>query len=619
MGLNKVILFPLRVSRHIWTKRKALWKHLDMDSIALRGYKGFSDSTAFKGCLEKMLGNFDKELFDNVDDNCRGVIIASAQQAFRHEFDLLGSGPTCLDRINWHIDFKSGKSWSKSFYLELAKPQSADVKIPWELSRCQHLLWLGEAYIITSDTKYAQEVIDEINWWIDDNPFLYSINWKCAMDVAFRAVNWIFALNMIADYEGFNDVFAYKVSQSLWQHAFFIRNNLERQYPYSNNHYFADIVGLLYLGALFSGTSRGKVWMRFALKEFYSETRKQVLPSGIHFERSVSYHRMMTELVSYPVYMLRRTDKDIPSDIIERIQGMYAYVAAYTKPSSLSPLIADNDNGRFVPFVQRDFCYHNYLNDPDSVENIFVAAGLRPLFCQNVAGTHLYDDAGVAVVHMNNNYLFINNGGYSKHPEESQMLIGTHTHNDLLSFDLSLAGKDVIVDPGTYLYTSSKTDRDAFRSTAKHNTVQVDNEEQNEMAAPFYLIRNVRIGKLVEMDGGYEGVYQTIKGQLEHRRKFTLTQDGLTITDHLNKQGPDHIANLFFHFAPGLTPIAEDGSVKLDECGVIVSFSEKPDSQKIIDDTVSPSFGVLLPAKTLVATYHFSNEITIHICIKSLT
>ena len=94
----------------------------------------------------------------------------------------------------WHSDFKTGREWPVRFckdieYLELDRP--SDVKVPWELSRAQHFPVLGQAYWLTGDERYAREFVAEVDDWIDRNPLAYGVNWACAMDVALRAVNWM--------------------------------------------------------------------------------------------------------------------------------------------------------------------------------------------------------------------------------------------------------------------------------------------------------------------------------------------------------------------------------------------------------------------------------------------
>lgn len=605
-----VYLFP-KLKNRIAVKKNLLWKYCNVGRVAMCGFRPFVDAAAFKKRLQKMLGVYGVAVLDGISDDDRETILVSAEQALQHEFDLLGSGPVKLDPIDWHCDFKTVAKWKKTFYKELQTPKGADIKMPWELSRCQHFLWLGEAYLLTQEKKYAQEIIDEIKWWIDDNPLMYTVNWKCAMDVAFRAVNWLFALNMIADYDGLDDGFVKKVTRSLWQHGFFIWNNLEKSIPNSNNHYTSDLVGLLYLGMLFEQTGKGRRWKKKAKRELRKETLNQVLPSGVHYERSVSYHRMMTEMLSYPVYMLRRMNEAVDDAVLVRLRLMYGYVSNYTKPNGLAPLIADNDNGRFAPFLCRDFRMHGYLNDAKSVENRLVAVGMKPLFCTSDKGTRLYEDAGVCVVRNSNDYLYINNGGYSRKPSESQSVLGTHTHNDLLSFELTLDGKDIVVDSGTYLYTSDTERRNRFRSTIKHNTVVVDDEEQNEAVGTFLLKRNVKKGNLIKnKDGEYKGDYTTLSGQMHHERTFTTNDTNLLITDFLTKKGANHIAKNFFHFAENIVPRYINERIELTD-GAFITFSIKPKNITIEDDELSPSFGVLVPSKTAVVTYEFDDSLKV--------
>src|SRR3954471_15961362 len=74
--------------------------------------------------------------------NGAAAVVAAADRVCRHEFDLLGSGCVRLGTsLPWHTDFKTGRDWPLQYspdieYAELDRP--TDVKVPWELSRCQH-------------------------------------------------------------------------------------------------------------------------------------------------------------------------------------------------------------------------------------------------------------------------------------------------------------------------------------------------------------------------------------------------------------------------------------------------------------------------------------------------
>ena len=93
--------------------------------------------------------------------------------------------------LDWQLDFKSGYRWSnKEWYRKInyGNNRGADIKVPWELSRCSHFLTLGQAYFLTGDEKYTREYIYQVMDWIENNPVLFGVNWVCTMDVAIRGL-----------------------------------------------------------------------------------------------------------------------------------------------------------------------------------------------------------------------------------------------------------------------------------------------------------------------------------------------------------------------------------------------------------------------------------------------
>ena len=177
-------------------------------------------------------------------------ILKDANKILKHKFDLLGSGIVELDEnIRWNQDFKSGFIWKNEFYKNIKiidLDNNADVKVPWELSRFQHLFTLGKAYWITDDSRYYEESKKEILDWIEKNPVYYSVNWTCAMDVAIRAVNLIFFYFLFEDFIIQDKNFLKKLNEIFYLHGEHIYNNLEKNLGLSNNHYLSNLVGLLF-------------------------------------------------------------------------------------------------------------------------------------------------------------------------------------------------------------------------------------------------------------------------------------------------------------------------------------------------------------------------------------
>src|SRR5262249_56319762 len=58
---------------------------------------------------------------------------------------------------------------------------------------------------------------------------------------------------------------------------------------------------------------------------------------------------------------------------------------------------------------------------------------------------------------------------------------GGHGHNDTLAIDVFYRGAPLLVDSGCYVSTAPPRQRNAFRSTAAHNTVVVDDMEIGDL------------------------------------------------------------------------------------------------------------------------------------------
>jgi len=622
---DKIKYFFPKVFNRLATEKNRIWEYMPIEKISLCGIGRVPSKDLFVKRLQRILGGFTLEFFNSIDFEDKASIFRCANRTMQHDFNLLGSGLKHLGPMTWHSDLKTGYEWPNYLlYKQQRKcsPKGSDIKFPWELSRCHHLLWLGEAFILTGEEKYAKEVADELNDWIDKNPMMYTVNWTCAMDVAIRSVNWMYALCFIKDSASFTNDLSAKVCKSLFQHGFFISNNLERTIPYSNNHYYSDIVGLLYLGQLFNHTIIGRKWFKFALKQYYKETLIQVLPSGVDYEKSVSYHRLMTELAVYPYYMLERVGVKVPEIVRQRLIRMVQYVRLNAMPNGKAPMIADNDDGRFLPFVPRDFREHLYLTDENSLDNTIISSGVKPLPLSPFTLTsQLIQDSKIAILRRGDSYLFVNNADRWRLDKDKFGYNGTHIHNDLLSFVYAVGKHEIMVDPGGYVYTSDIERHKEFRSTAKHNTIMVDEEEQHLRNHPrAFMMKYNSTSRFLELyeNQNYDvctGEYSTIEGGLIHNRSFRLDNSSLIIIDKLKKTGKAHKASMSYHLAPGIEPVRDENTISFKVGNR--QFSIEIKSSNIVDvsvknDTVSPSYGVLQESKTIVVDFEFdeTSELT---------
>lgn len=557
---------------------------------------------------------FDKsdiELFRQARLPEKETIVKDADSICNHVFDLLGSGKKNTNgeggKIDWHKDFKSGVRWDPSAFFTdtpFTKGSGSDIKVPWELSRFQHLPTLGKAYWLAGNERYAKEFVDQIDDWIESNPPQYGVNWTCTMDVAIRAVNWIWGYYFFKDSPDVSDEFLLKLLNSLLIHGRHILANLERnsrvvelfsnllvakmsfatslrrsRKRITNNHYLSDIVGLVYLGIVLPEFREAEKWREFGIKELIREMGKQVYPDGVGYEGSISYHRLQAELFLSSTLLCLKNGISFPQWYLERLERMLEFVRYYTKPDGTAPQIGDNDDGRlhilanYGDWDKRD---HRHLLPAGASlfesstlkqasgkfhEEAFWLLGKRGLNKwdgvpeeKEGAASRSFCQSGFYIMRKNKLYMIAD-----CLPNDLFAPSG-HRHNSRLSFELFAYDKSFIIDPGAYIYTASKDMRNLFRSTKYHNTVVVDDEEQNRFGEDEMFHMNYDAGVNVNrwetteeydfLDAEHDG-YKRLKHPVIHRRQIWFDKRNAfwVIKDILSTEGV-HQFDLHFHFAP---------------------------------------------------------------------
>jgi len=586
-----------------------------------------------------LYGDSDRELLRRFYHESCSDARQSLQKCLRsilsHEFDLLGSGPTQLGaKIDWHLDFKSGRRWDltpshKIDYAELDRP--SDVKVAWELSRGHHFVTLGQAWLVDRDERALAEFESQIRSWISSNPVGYGIHWTCTMEVGVRAVNWIWALALLAD-APCHDEFLGEVLTTLYLHGLWIHENLEIAHI-NGNHYIADALGLVACGALFRSLPEGRRWLEQGWRILEQEIRLQVEDDGVDIEASVPYHRLGLEIFLTGARFLQSAGCAPSETYWQKIEKMIEFVHAYTLPDGSSPVIGDADDGRVLLFDEVPIRDHRYLLSTGCA--LFGRAGWKrraakfwmdslwflgpsslekyeKLPAETDAGSAAFRSAGFYVLRSPDQYLFVDAGpvGFKG--------LGGHGHNDCLSFEWHARGRPVLTDSGLFVYTASPEWRDRFRSTAFHNTIRVDGEELNHFLSPPTLWFLGNDAQPIEVQyrhedereflhAGHTG-YRRLSDPVTVFRTFELDRNSplLHLTDRLEGSF-EHVVEFFFHAAPGaklqfrgeraFAFLWPSGFAAHIECrsGPPVDFSER-------EGWFAPSYGIRVSRPVCVAS-----------------
>lgn len=566
----------------------------------------------------------------------------AAARILAHQFDLLGSGPYVpVDRgraargsyvpIDWYLDPVRSLRFPervpyKEWNLFSMRPGLADVKLPWELARCQHWVTLGQVYRLTGDERYAREIIDEHDDFVEANPVGFGIHWTCTMDVAIRALNWALAIELIRTSAAAAS--SDRVFESLFDHGTFIERNLENKYEVTSNHFLSNVVGLFALGLLFRDLPSGARWRAECRGWLVREMQVQVLPDGADYESSIPYHRLVAELFLSGARLAQLDGNPLPAGYDTSLRRMIDFLAAVLRPDGLLPQVGDADNGR----VQMLSEYGAW--NPQDARHLFATAAAildepawaalsgpwgeweaawwgHPLTATEASprvGARLFEHAGVALARDARAYLLVTNGRVGTSG------FGNHKHNDLLGFEFHADGVPLVVDAGSYVYTSDPDARNLFRSTRWHNTLRIDGVEQNDLK-PEFLFRLFETSEVqhlafddtpefVEYRGSHTG-YMRLPSPVRHERTLRLMKSraSLTIVDTL-RGGARHRIDWHFHFAPGIR-VERSAPDAFVLCAPAARFRLRIPASltaSIADGWYSPSYGVRIPCRALELT-----------------
>jgi len=190
-----------------------------------------------------------------------------------------------------------------------------------------------------------------------------------------------------------------------------------------------------------------------------------------------------------------------------------------------------------------------------------------------------------------------------------------HGHADALSITLSVNGKLLIVDPGTYSYNAAPELRRYFKGTRAHNTVNIDGEDQAVQETAFIWRRPYRaaLTEASRIHGGlllrgmHDG-YERLKRPLKHTREVFFTGENIfLIRDSFSGSGL-HDFELTYHLHPeAATALQGDGWWSIDHNGTRAylsllwgaSFQFSEGLEDPMFGWYSPSYGVRLKSGVL--------------------
>ena len=480
--------------------------------------------------------------------------------------------------------------------------------------------------------------------WLERNRAGSEVGWE-PYPLSLRIVNWLkFVLRNRAAIEALGDGQALDlIIRSTAEQAATLERRLE--YGLGANHLIKNIKALLFAGALLETTKSGE-WWSTGSRLLERELREQILPDGGHFERSPMYHLQVLEDLLDLRALAVASGRSLDGALLpERIAAMAAFARAILHPDGEIPLFNDSafDIGRPTQELLA------LAADSPAWERRHPARipGSRRDDHALTKGGSAGSSPSVAV---------LTETGYAviRDPNSESALIFDcgplgpdynpgHGHCDVLSYELSLYGHRVVVDTGVSSYERGP-ERQYERSTAAHNTLRVDGEDQAEIWASFRVGRRPRVDPIeaeevagLEIVRGRHFGYQH-RGLVHSRAVIHTAGNAWVIVDSLLQRMPsgrprisrwrdDHAIESFIHFHPSvaLTPVAPDDPSGAPDAETLrtrwtLEFGGHrvqlatlgPGDLALEETTYSPEFGLRQPRPTVRWTTRATTPMMIH-------
>jgi uncharacterized heparinase superfamily protein len=441
--------------------------------------------------------------------------------------------------------------------------------------------------------------------WIEENRPFEREYWKASWNsysLSIRVVNWLDVLEAGRDL--LDEGVRRRIDQSICAQMRFLVSNVELDI--GGNHLVKNLRCLLRAGADYEGPEADR-WIGVALHLLGVQLAEQVLPDGMHFELSPSYHLQVGwDLLD----MLKSLDRVSGS----RARAERVHAARSTLRSC----------------IQQMLVVAGRLTHPDGGPSLFGDGGMTMV---GAAG-ELARAAAAAGVRspratapgQDREVWRLPDAGYVGLTSASEVCVvdcgavgarhlPAHGHGDALALEWSVRSQRVFVDAGTFEYhAGSKRDRD--RSTRSHNTVTLDGQDQSEFWSAFRVGRRaeVQVEKwLPAADGftlsaGHDG-YATMEGAPRHRRTVIAGPGALVVEDSV-----DGGAGQAAHARLLLGPCVRASTPTKAEAGFEVNLTVAPEHEgasfcitvtstaamHLEDAVFVPDFGVEVPTKRIV-------------------
>ncbi|MFT6044230.1 MAG: hypothetical protein ACI8TV_001655 [Porticoccaceae bacterium] len=558
-------------------------------------------------------------------------LAVAAQKLLNGTLDVFALKDYALGEIpDWNKDPKTGRQAPLDFGKTLNYRDEnivGDIKYLWEPSRHLQLVTLARRYAFSGDINCLQSLRAQLDSWFLQCPYMLGAQWTSSLELGIRLLNWSIVWQLVGGensklFIGDDGLsFRSRWLSSIYEHVHFIQTHYSR-FTSANNHLIGEASGVYVAVVTWPYWPEFSQWGVKAKSILEEEAQRQNHSDGVNKEQAVSYQQFVLDFLLLPYLAARANGQEFSAAYLNCVEAMMSYLASLIDVAGNIPMIGDADDGYAIKGAYGDgFCPYRSLLATGAV--LFDRTDFKlkskefddkSMLLLGEAGRLIYDrlDNVGQVLPLQTSF---NEGGYYlignmlDSAKEVRLLIdagplgyggiAAHGHADALSVYLSVAGREILVDPGTYAYHTEKKWRDYFRGTSAHNTIRIDGQDQSQIGGNFMWLAKAE-SKLEELENTVDTIcllashngYLRLPNPVSHQREVILDKNTgvYELCDRINFSSQHEIEQLW-HFAEACdVQLLEGNVIRVSHGPVTVTMELDPKLHllKYVGDTDRP-------------------------------
>ena len=489
--------------------------------------------------------------------------LRDADYALKHEFALPGT--------HGRVHVGTPPRWFET---------TSNYEYTWVLSRHYWFPALVNAYLLTGESKYAAAAVSDIENWIDSCPrypvhgtdeaklryeFGYGVlPWRSFEAGVRMTETWRVLYEGLLLTDFMTPELHAKISISAWEHADMLMVVAPILHPKADhNHYLVQMQGALDAVCLFPEWQVSEQWQAIAIGEVVRCALYQFTTEGGQIEGTPGYHSMCLQRLFTICTLSKEYGFALPESLYRTMGLASEYMCHSLAPSGHASAIGDTGLGKYGDGVVED--YYRRFGDLGIFRKLVpllsdaVRARIAP---EELKAAEAYALALPAETHFQTELgQYMARTGWGTDASYFMAVCHTpvnngHSHQDPLTFCLSLMGDRITVDPGSFTYEYNVARR-TCKSPEYHSCLTFGHKPPFECTSSWgftpqkdgRLHREYRIGELMAVDGAHDNYLPN-----EHARLFALVdKETFLVADRVTNATGEDVSQFFFVDDPTLT------------------------------------------------------------------